>query len=278
MSKRNKSLMQSEIFIIIMIIIVMLYGITTIYAIKLEEENKKLKEILVNPDYIKKIEEENKALKKENERLKKENEELKKDNQALKKENERLKKENEELKERNRQLDEELKNNKTPPLITLSEDKKDFRFGVGKAKITDQYKNALKDKTLPELIQSIDEYDCDTVEVYGFTDTQPYNKKDNIDNKLHNCIVSECSIDKINIHSNLELGMKRAISIVYFLREQQKRGLIREDVIIKPYSAGQFIDEKGEISVTNKSDNKKRRRIEIRLSRSKKVNENNDSK
>ncbi len=170
-----------------------------------------------------------------------------------------------------------MKNNKKPPLITLSEDEKAFRFKSGKAALTDNYKSALRGKTIDELIKNINEYNCNTIEVYGFTDMDPYGNN-NIDDKLHNCITHSCDIDNIKIHTNLELGMKRAISIVNYLKQQQQNGLIRKDIVIKPYSAGQFIDEKGNISTKNKSNNKKRRRIEIRISRDKRVDSNNKSK
>ena len=312
MQKRSKSLMQSEIFIIIMIIIAMLYGITTMYAIKLKEENINLKKQVLDPDYIDKLLKTIEELKNENKELKEiinklrnhiqelqskinnlkdeikklnikikdledENKKLKDTIEKLRNEIQNLKNEINQLRFEIKRLDEELKNNKKPPLITLSEDEKDFRFETSKAQITDNYKSALTLKTLPELIQNINDYDCNTIEVYGFTDTQAYGNE-NIDDKLHNCMTNECAIDKINIHSNLELGMKRAISIVYYLKQQQEKGIIRKDIVIKPYSAGQFIDEKGRISTDKKSDNKKRRRIEIRLSRDKRVNENNSSK
>ena len=320
MQQRSKSLMQSEIFIIIMIIIAMLYGITTMYAIKLKKENLSLKEQVLDPDYIDKLLKTIEELKSENKELKEvikklkehiqklqnkindlkdeikklnikikdlENKiinlkdiirELRSEIQTLKSEIKALKNEIIQLRFEIKRLDEELKNNKKPPLITLSEDEKDFRFGIGKAQITNNYKSALSLKTLPELIKNINDYDCNTIEIYGFTDTQPYNKNENIDDKLHNCISHECEIDKINIHSNLELGMKRAISIVNYLKQQQEKGLIRKNIVIKPYSAGQFIDEKGRVSTHKKSDNRKRRRIEIRLSRDKRVNESNTSK
>jgi len=69
------------------------------------------------------------------------------------------------------------------------------------------------------------------------------------------------------------LGMKRAVSVVNFLRPQ----LIRKDStikIIRPYSAGGFLDERGKIApITEVSNNKLRRRIEIRLSRMRDLNE-----
>jgi len=71
--------------------------------------------------------------------------------------------------------------------------------------------------------------------------------------------------------SNLELGMLRAASIVHVLKEYQ----FQDDThlskirIIRPYSGGQLILEDGTIaSASDNKPSKKRRRIELRLSRS----------
>jgi len=266
-----------------MIIIALLYVITAMYASKLErsnsslkEENCYLKEINTTCWAIdkemekkeKKIEEQNLTIHEQNstiENLKDENNDLNITLQAM------LKKFRD-LNKTYRTEKQEWEKHKKPPLITLSEDKKDFRFGIGKAHLTEQYRTALLRDKFPELLDSISNYKCDVIEVYGYTDTQPFSKTNNIDDKLHQCINSDCSIDKIKTSSNLELGMKRAISIVHFLKQQQKQGKIRKNIIIKPYSAGQFIDENGKVSTRNSQDNMKRRRIEIRLSRSKEGN------
>jgi len=280
MRKKSKSLMQSEIFIIIMIIIALLYVITAMYASKLERSNDSLAK---ENFYLKEINTTCWAIDKE---MEKKDRKIKEQNSTIKKlinENNKSKKMIDDLNitlqamlKKFRDLNatyhyekEEFKKHKKPPLITLSEDKKEFRFKVGKAHLTKRYKNALLKEKFPEIINNIIKYNCNVIEVYGYTDTQPFNKANNIDDKLHQCIDSDCSIDRIRTHSNLELGMKRAISIVHFLKQQQAKGNISKDIIIKPYSAGQFIDENGKIAKRNSQDNKKRRRIEIRLSRSK---------
>ena len=322
MIRKSKSLMQSEIFIIIMIILVLLYIITTMYASQLERKNHSLtKEINSTFEIIninKELEKKDKKIKEQNSTIQKLKDENNKSKEILddlnityqailkkyrdlnktyrteKKEQnstiQKLKDENNKSKEilddlnityqailkKYRDLNKTYrtekqawKKHKKPPLITLSEDKKDFRFGIGKAHLTKEYRTALLRDKFPELLDSIANYDCDVIEIYGYTDTQPFSKTNNIDDKLHQCINSDCSIDKITTHSNLELGMKRAISIVNFLKQQQKQGFIRKDIIIKPYSAGQFIDENGKVATRKSQDNMKRRRIEIRLSRSK---------
>ena len=80
-----------------------------------------------------------------------------------------------------------------------------------------------------------------------------------------------CDIDKIKSSSNLELGMQRAVSVVEFLKSRLlNRSYIKT---IRPYSGGQLIDSNGEIADSNDtSSNSSRRRIEIRLSRSRDLN------
>jgi len=280
MIRKSKSLMQSEIFIIIMIILVLLYIITTIYASQLESKNHSLKKENFSLQEInstfkivsKEMEKKNKQIKEQNSTIQKLKDENNKSREMIDDLNityQSMLKKYRDLKKTYRTERQAWKKHKKPPLITLSEDKKDFRFGSGKAHLTEKYRTALLRDKFPELLDSIANYDCDVIEIYGYTDTQPFSKTNNIDDKLHQCINSDCSIDKITTHSNLELGMKRAISIVNFLKQQQKQGFIRKDIIIKPYSAGQFIDENGKVATRKSQDNMKRRRIEIRLSRSK---------
>lgn len=274
MIRKSKSLMQSEIFIIIMIILVLLYIITTMYASQLERKNHSLtNEINTTFEIInKKMEKKDKKIKEQNatiQNLKNENNKSREILEDLNITYQAISKKYIDLNKTYRTEKQAWKKHKKPPLITLSEDKKDFRFGSGKAHLTKKYRTALLRDKFPELLDSIANYDCDVIEIYGYTDTQPFSKTNNIDDKLHQCINSDCLIDKITTRSNLELGMKRAISIVNFLKQQQKQGFIRKDIIIKPYSAGQFIDENGKVSTRKSQDNMKRRRIEIRLSRSK---------
>ena len=294
MRRKSKSLMQSEVFIIIMIIIALLYTITTIYASNLEKETVRLKK---ENFYLKeinttcwKIQED---LKKKDKKDNKQKEELNKKDLIIEEQNQTIVKQEKQLDEQNRTIAKlnitleemlkkfkdlnstyhherlEYKKHAKPPLITLAEDKKEFRFGKGKAKITRAYKKAFMDKKFRKLIDDLNQYDCDTIEVYGYTDTLAFGKKNNVDKKLHKCIKEDCSMDKIRIHSNLELGMKRAISIVYFLKREQELGNINPNIVIKPYSAGQFINEDGDIASVRKRNSPQSRRIEIRLSRSK---------
>jgi len=197
MSRRENTTMQSEIFIILMIVMILLFIITSLYLARLKEHQQ-------------------------------------------------------------------------PPLIVLDE-AHGYSFSSASASLTPKFRSQLSSLVVKKIKKFAKEHKCDIVEVYGYTDAKPFvgaGSSSRFDNALHRCLYSGCDIDKIQASSNLELGMKRAVSVVEFLKPL----LITKDSSIKnirPYSAGQFIDENGEIaSITNRTDNRLRRRIEIRLSRS----------
>ena len=164
----------------------------------------------------------------------------------------------------------QIKEHQQPPLIVLNE-AQGYSFNSSSASLNSTFKGQLEISVIQKINKFSKEHNCDIVEVYGYTDAQPFSntsRGNRFDNQLHNCLNRGCDIDKIQASSNLELGMKRAVSVVDFLKP---RLIVNGSKIktIRPYSAGQFIDERGEIaSMINKANNKLRRRIEIRLSRS----------
>jgi hypothetical protein len=165
-----------------------------------------------------------------------------------------------------------LKQHQQPPLIVLDE-AHGYSFNSSSAMLNDNFQISLNRSVLQKIEQFAKKYKCDIVEVYGYTDGKPFSRKtfvdQSFDKSLHHCLVYGCYIDNIQASSNLELGMKRAVSVVNFLKPKliKKGSTIK---IIRPYSGGEFIDERGRVaSVDDVSSNKLRRRIEIRLSRSK---------
>ena len=164
----------------------------------------------------------------------------------------------------------QLKEHQQPPLIVLNE-AQGYSFHSSSASLNPKFKGQLIASVIQKITKFAKEHKCDIVEVYGYTDAQPFSASSRgtrFDTQLHHCLNKGCDIDKIQASSNLELGMKRAVSVVDFLKP---RLLVNGSKIkiIRPYSAGQFIDERGEIaSMGNQANNKLRRRIEIRLSRS----------
>ena len=164
----------------------------------------------------------------------------------------------------------QLKEHQQPPLIVLDE-AHGYSFHSSSASLNPKFQNQLTSLVVNKIKTFAKEHKCDIVEIYGYTDTQPFSKNStgsDFDQELHECLTIGCDIDNIQASSNLELGMKRAVSVVRFLKPKlmHTNSPIR---IIRPYSAGQFIDEKGGISpLNNARGDKRRRRIEIRLSRS----------
>ncbi|CAA6821273.1 MAG: Unknown protein [uncultured Sulfurovum sp.] len=169
-----------------------------------------------------------------------------------------------------------LKEHQQPPLIVLDE-AHGYSFGLGSATLNENFQVSLNSSVISKIEQFAKKYKCDIVEVYGYTDGKPFGGghtiKQSFDKSLHNCLVKGCDMNAVEASSNLELGMKRAVSVVNFLTPKlvNKNSSIK---IIRPYSAGGFVDDTGRIaSIDEVSNNKLRRRIEIRLSRMKDLKE-----
>lgn len=163
-----------------------------------------------------------------------------------------------------------LKEHQQPPLIVLDE-AHGYSFGSGSASLNQKFKVNLNALVIEKIEKIAKKYKCDIVEIYGYTDGKPFGRnhasKQSFDKSLHNCLFQGCEMDNIQASSNLELGMKRAVSLVQFLTPKliRKNSTIK---IIRPYSGGGFIDEVGKVAqIDEVSNNKLRRRIEIRLSR-----------
>jgi hypothetical protein len=163
-----------------------------------------------------------------------------------------------------------LKEHQQPPLIVLNE-AHGYSFSSSSATLNQEFKVNLHYSVIKKIEKFAKKYKCDIVEVYGYTDGKPFSRNviggNSFDKSLHKCLVNGCDIDNIQASSNLELGMKRAVSVVKFLKERiiKKGSTIK---IIRPYSGGGFIDEVGRVALLNEvSNNRLRRRIEIRLSR-----------
>ncbi|SFV61426.1 hypothetical protein MNB_SV-12-1767 [hydrothermal vent metagenome] len=201
MNRRENTTMQSEIFIVLMIVMILLFIITSLYLAKIKEHQQ-------------------------------------------------------------------------PPLIILNE-AQGYSFHSSSATLNQKFKAQLIASVVKKINKFAKEHKCDIVEVYGYTDAEPFltnSRGSRFDAELHHCLTDGCDIDQIQASSNLELGMKRAVSVVSFLKPRLvgKNSTIKT---VRPYSAGQFIDEQGGIaSIDNRVENKLRRRIEIRLSRSKDFN------
>lgn len=309
MKKEAQSTMQSEIFIVLMIVTILLFLIVSITLTSIKKEKVELekeREVFITlkkglEENITKLEGKEKELfiamktlenkVKEYEgmnatlnknirdilnkytNLKNNNENINTFIDFLQKENkknrEKYEKENAEARKRY----EEAKKHQQPPLITL-DDAQGYRFNLSRATLSIEFQNKIKQSIATKILNQAKRYNCDTVEIYGYTDGLPFSKNHNskyFDKLLHKCLTHNCNIDKIKSSSNLELGMQRAIAVVNYLKPY----LIKKNSPIKnilPYSGGQFINEKGDISsLKDTKSNTHRRRIEIRLSRSKEL-------
>jgi outer membrane protein OmpA-like peptidoglycan-associated protein len=154
-------------------------------------------------------------------------------------------------------------NNEKPPLVRLTE-RESFRFPTGSYALSPEFIKAL-DNRVPEILQTIQKYRIDSVEVIGHTDGQPSPGASNLDLLLPNASRST-TLSGYRAGSNTDLGLLRALAVAHHLKGQ----LDPEDKIgltIRPYSAGSLIANDGAYAPADKSDRAERRRIELRFTR-----------
>ena len=164
-----------------------------------------------------------------------------------------------------------IREKEQPPLIILDE-AKNYSFKTGVGEISKHFQNKLQNDIIPYLEKMSEEYDCDVIEVYGYTDGQAYRYRYSKNNSMDKALLSYLEnnqFPELSASSNLELGMLRAAAIVYILKKSQENGHLKNIKIIRPYSGGQLILPNGTIaSVYDNQPKAQRRRIELRLSRS----------
>ena len=157
-----------------------------------------------------------------------------------------------------------------PPIIRMSEEKASFRFELGSAEVSPQYRQAIETIIVPQLEVSLRECgNCDAIEVVGHTDGVHVSKRySQLDEKVAVSFASG-KVEGVLPGSNIDLGMLRALAILKILRESRDEGRLKGVTYFFPYSAGQMIllDESLAKDDVGK-DERERRRIEIRLLRS----------
>lgn len=154
--------------------------------------------------------------------------------------------------------------NNWPPIISLSE-AKDYSFNVGSATLAPRFKEAITGSITDQILQILEEYDADVIEVIGHTDPQPM-RDDRITNLDDNSVDFLNSTRDISLRAkdNAGLGYARALSVT---KELMKVPSLREYTIL-PYSAAQMITPNEELqSGSSEFDGKQLRRIEIRVRR-----------
>ena len=154
--------------------------------------------------------------------------------------------------------------NEWPPIISLDEGS-GFRFRRGSAELDDSFRRYLVEQASKQVAEIIERYGADVVEVVGHTDEQPLSPRtSNMDAQAIKVLVGRGPTSSMKPADNAGLGLARALSVSDVLR----RTLDRDDIVVVPYSAGQFILPDETLTVGNDvRDARERRRIEIRVRR-----------
>ena len=194
-----------------------------------------------------------------------------------------LKKELEELKEHNTIIENDLKVTKKemkkmtqskgehdwPPIITLTE-ADGYHFETGSAKLSDSFKKALSSSVIPRLIDIIELYNVDVIEILGHTDEQPVTRcYSNLDDTLRKVFINGENISSLVPGDNAGLGLARAVSVSLVLSSDKR---ILPHMKILPFSGAQLVERGDKLTDWSFSGPvKERRRIEIRVRRSQSV-------
>lgn len=159
----------------------------------------------------------------------------------------------------------QAKPHEEPPIITLSE-ADGFFFQTGSAALSKQFESRLESTVVPRLVELAIRYDASVIEVIGHTDEVPLRRGQtgNLDRTLVDWFAGRSTMPP-TAADNMGLGMARAVSVARALRSSG----LKAPLTVVPMSAGPFL--KPDDTVTDGSSvvaAEKRRRIEIRLRRS----------
>ena len=146
-----------------------------------------------------------------------------------------------------------------PPIITISE-ADGLRFESGRADLTPEAEERLRESLAPTIQKEAARCRCDVVEVIGHTDGQALRTASNLDRLMD---VRVDSTGSLVPGSNTDLGLLRAWSVISRLRSLPSFSGIR----FYGYSAGQTVLPSGQLAGGENVAEADRRRIEIRLRR-----------
>jgi len=149
-----------------------------------------------------------------------------------------------------------------PPIISLSEAGGYF-FKTGSAELSAEFRQRLLQDIPQKILQDIQRYDVDVVEVVGHTDEQPIGTRaSNLDRSLLSVVNNNSAISTLLPADNAGLGLARAVSVLSVLR--QSPALAKFKLI--PLSGAQLVNTDETLAMQgNGGDIPQRRRIEIRL-------------
>ncbi len=164
-----------------------------------------------------------------------------------------------------------LRNNNTfPHVLILSEEMKIYHFGFGSSELSTQFRKALDQMIIPQIMADMKNYGCDTIEVFGHTDSAQFGKGVSAVSTMDNFTLEEHNslIDKAVPGSNPDLGLKRAYCVGFYIKEKLEKAL-HARIFLYGYSAGSLINPDGTLLETvTGMNNPQKRRIEIRIRRS----------
>lgn len=154
--------------------------------------------------------------------------------------------------------------NAKPPVINLP-DTDEYRFNTGSFNINQIFSRALNEKAIPEIESTIFCYGIDTIEIVGHTDGRPNTGRGNLDQTIE-AAFRNSETKKVITGSNLDLGFMRAMAVKTEIEKTLiKKGI--KQVSFRILSAGSTINEAGEFMPATNTDQRSRRRIEIRFLR-----------
>ncbi len=153
-----------------------------------------------------------------------------------------------------------------PPIINLSEADGYF-FETGNAILSKNFINALNTQVIPALLQVLNIYKANVIEVIGHTDEQRISQRlSNLDDILPLFFNEGLDISQLIPGDNAGLGLARAISVSQHLSSDIR---ISEHMKILPLSGAQLIQQGDILTDWSYSGSvQERRRIEIRVRRS----------
>ena len=154
-----------------------------------------------------------------------------------------------------------------PPIVKLSEEDTKFRFDSGSAALSATFRAAIRTEVAPLISKLSADCRCDLMEVVGHTDEVRVDGASTLDDKLV-AAVAHGRTRGLSAGSNIDLGMMRAAAIVSELSDYRD-SLFPTVRRMIPLSAGQLVATSGAIiTETGYANDRSRRRIEIRLTRS----------
>jgi flagellar motor protein MotB len=147
-----------------------------------------------------------------------------------------------------------------PPIINLPETL-GFSFNTGRAQLSADFENLLKNNIVSRLKEIKDKYQVNVIEVIGHTDGVMARGNSNLDEKLADAVANG-DLSGLSYGSNADLGLMRALAVVFFLQKQPQLNGIK----FRAYSAAQLIPPNEVAGDPTYTDfDTRRRRIELRF-------------